>query len=48
MSKSLFLFGIWCAFLVACSGVFAWYGWAPFPDNTSSSSSSAYRGPTHK
>ncbi|WP_292928177.1 hypothetical protein [Novosphingobium sp. PASSN1] len=47
MSKSLILFGIWCAFLVACSGVAAWYGWAPFPDNERPSSAS-YRGPTHK
>ena len=47
MSKSLVLFGIWCAFLVVCSGVAAWYGWAPFPDNERPSSAS-YRGPTHK
>lgn len=48
MSKSLILFGIWCAFLIIVSGVTAWYGWAPFPDNDRSSSSSLYRGPTHK
>jgi hypothetical protein len=44
---TLKVFAVWCLFLVGCSGVAAWYGWAPFPDNERPSSA-LYRGPTHK
>lgn len=50
MTKRLYLFGAWCLFIVALAGVAAFYGWSPFADNdtASSSSSGGVRGPTHK
>ncbi len=49
MTLRLKLFTAWCIFLVASSGVAAFYGWSLFADSAGTSSSSGgARGPTHK
>ncbi|WP_298165699.1 hypothetical protein [Novosphingobium sp.] len=47
MTKRLILFAAWCMLLVMTSAVSTWFAWTPFSDEERSSSTS-YRGPTHK